>query len=323
MGSLWSDSDDHEVAAPLIGRARADVAVIGAGITGLTAALLLQRAGASVVLLERNGVASGTTGNTTAKVTVLHGLMYAELVERRGEEVARKYLEANLRGVQTVSELAANMSDAVELMRLPTFTYTEEGPRSADVQAEAETLSRLGQPATASAETGLPFPVATAVRVDDQFAIHPVRYCLGLRQALIDAGGVIHEHTNAIDIDEAAACLVRTDQGELEAEWVIVATLIPFVNDGWYAAKAEASRSYALLAHVDDGAADIGGMYLSADSPTRTLRPTPVDAATALVIGGESHRTGEESDTHARFDAIERWAREHFPIQQISHRWSS
>ena len=323
MGSIWLEADDHEAAPPLVGRARAEVAVVGAGITGLTAALWLQRAGASVTVLDRHGIASRTTGNTTAKVTVLHGLMYAELVGGRGEEVAGKYLAANLQAMRTVSELAAEMPDASELMRLPAYTYTLHEGGVADVQAEADALTRLGQAPTATSETGLPYPVAAAVRLDDQLAIHPVRYCLGLRRAFLDAGGAIHERTNAIDVEDGAPCIVRTDHGELAADWVIVATLIPFTNHGWYAAKAEPSRSYAVLAHVGEQAADIGGMYLSADEPTRTLRPTPVGAETALVLGGEGHPTGGEPNTLARYEAIERWANDHFPVQHISHRWSA
>ncbi|MBA2327817.1 MAG: FAD-dependent oxidoreductase [Actinobacteria bacterium] len=323
MNSFWLDVEEGEPTAPLVGRARADVAVIGAGITGLTTALLLQRAGASVALVDRHRIASRTTGHTTAKVTVLHGLMYAQLVEQRGEEPATEYLTANLRAMALVSELAAEIPDGGELMRLPAYTYTQQTDRVTDVQAEAETLVRLGQPATVTSDTGLPYPIAAAVQLDDQLAIHPVRYCLGLRQAFVAAGGAIYEHTNAVDVEDGAPCLVRTEHGELEADWVVVATLIPFLNDGWYAAKAEPSRSYAVLAHVGDEPADIGGMYLSADQPTRTLRPTPVDSGMALVLGGEGHRTGEENDTRLRYEAIERWASEHFPVQRVSHRWSA
>jgi glycine/D-amino acid oxidase-like deaminating enzyme/nitrite reductase/ring-hydroxylating ferredoxin subunit len=319
--SYWLDLE-HEAFPPLSGRARADVVVIGAGITGLTTAVLLQRSGLSVTLIERHKIASRTTGNTTAKVTILHGLTYADLAGR-SEESARKYLAANLEGLNVVADLADTMPGRADLSELSAYTYTETGEQAANIEAEVEALQGLGQAVTLTTETGLPYPIAQAVRVDQQFTIHPVKYCLGLADAFLAAGGTIHEHTGAVDVDDGPPCVVSTESGHLEADWVVLATLIPFLNDGWYSAKAEPSRSYALLAHVAEAGADIGGMYLSADPITRTLRPTSTAEGTALIIGGEGHRTGEVTDTLARYDALEQWANERFPVEHISHRWSA
>ncbi|HSN88436.1 MAG TPA: FAD-dependent oxidoreductase, partial [Thermoanaerobaculia bacterium] len=63
--SLWLDTRETPVCSPLTGDAHVDVAVVGAGITGLTAARLLVEAGRTVAVLDQDRVGSGTTGRTT------------------------------------------------------------------------------------------------------------------------------------------------------------------------------------------------------------------------------------------------------------------
>src|SRR3954451_23569229 len=93
--SLWEGTSPATAYAPLVGRGSVDVCIVGGGITGLTTAYLLAKSGVSVALLEARAIALGTTGNTTAKVTALHGLTYADLIKNHGEVAARVYADAN------------------------------------------------------------------------------------------------------------------------------------------------------------------------------------------------------------------------------------
>jgi glycerol-3-phosphate dehydrogenase len=74
--SLWIETSDGPPRPPLARDLNVDVAVIGAGITGATTALLLKQGGATVAVLEAGRVCEGTTGYTTAKLTSLHGTAY-------------------------------------------------------------------------------------------------------------------------------------------------------------------------------------------------------------------------------------------------------
>lgn len=111
--SLWMATTPQTTYPPASGDISVDVAVIGGGITGLTAALLLTRAGASVALVEAKRVASGVTGYTTAKVTSLHGLAYAEIIKGHGQDKARRYGEAAQAAIQQVSDLVPQRWDRV------------------------------------------------------------------------------------------------------------------------------------------------------------------------------------------------------------------
>ena len=132
---------------PLHGDLIADVVVVGAGISGLTTAVLFQRTGPDVVVIDMHRVASGTTGHTTGKVTSQHGLCYVRLAAEHGEETARMYGEANEAGVAMVAELAAEVSAACDLTRAPAYVYTTDDERVGDIEREASIAARVGLPA--------------------------------------------------------------------------------------------------------------------------------------------------------------------------------
>ena len=315
--SLWVATTDAGDFPTLAGDDRADVVVVGAGITGLTTARLLVEDGRSVIVVDAGPVCAGATGYTTAKITSLHGLAYGDITDRFDEDRARLYGQANEAAIAEVARLVE--LDAIEcgLERRAHVVYTTD-PSTADaVHREAELASRLGLPASSSLPAELPFDVVAAVRFEDQAQFHPRAYCLGLARAITEAGGRIFTHTRARHIDGDGRAVV-TDHGELRGDVaVVVATHLPIKEMGAYFARAEAWRSYALAVTVDGERPH--DMYISVDSPTRSLRT----AGDHLIVGGEGHKVGDAHDTTEHYRNLETWAREHFAVASVDHRWSA
>lgn len=321
--SLWEGTSPATAYPPLDGTVEAEVAVIGGGITGLTTAYLLAGDGVRVVLLEARGIAAGTTGHTTAKVTSLHGLTYAALAEDKGWDVASAYAAANQAGVDLVGRIASSEGIACDIRRLPAYTYTESDDRVADIEAEVAAAQRLGLPGRFATDVSLPYPVRAAIGFDDQLLFHPRLYCLGLAEAFIARGGRIFEQSRATAIDSIGGRhAVSTQSGTVTADWVIQATLLPFDDPGGLFAKTHPSRSYALAAEVDGPLPD--GMFLGIDDPGRSVRPHQLaDGRRFLVIGGEEHKTGQDRRADERFEVLEAWARERFGLDRLDYRWSA
>jgi len=304
------------------GDMEADVVVVGAGIAGLTAAALLKGDGRRVVVVEAGRVCSGVTAYTTAKLTVLHGLVFDDLVSAFGEEGAGKYANANLAGMATVADLAVRHAIDCDLERRPAYTYTTDPAMVDKLTAEVAAAQGLGLAAGLTTDTDLPYPVEAAIRIDDQAQFHPRKYCLGLAAAIDGDGSVVFERTRALSIDEDGdRCTVETDHGTIIADFVIQATHLPFSDKGGFFARTSPMRSYALSARLEGPVPQ--GMYLSVDTPSRSVRSARADGEEVVILGGEGHKVGQDPDTRERHAALEAWAREQFAIRSIDYRWSA
>lgn len=296
-----------------------DVAVVGAGITGLTTALLLQREGARVALVEAGGVCSGVTAYTTGKVTSLHGLTYGPLRETFGEETARVYGEANEAAIAQVEALVDELGIECNWERRPNYTYTTDEKTLPEVEREVEAAQEAGLPASFTTETELPFAVLGAVRFENQAQFHARKYGLGLAEAFRVAGGQVFEQSRVVDVDTSEGRCTAENGGTVEAEHIVLATQIPILDRGGFFAKTHPSRSYLMAFETESEALE--GMYISKGGNSWTLRGA--EGGRYLIIGGQAHKTGQEPDTPARYAAIERWAREHFGVGRAAYRWSA
>jgi glycine/D-amino acid oxidase-like deaminating enzyme/nitrite reductase/ring-hydroxylating ferredoxin subunit len=309
LRSLWFEDRDAVVRPPLDRDIGADVVVVGAGIVGLTTALLMEQEGLSVAVLEMRRVAAGATGHNTAKLSSLHGLTYTKLAKSLGHESARAYGEANEAGIARVFELATALGIDCDLRRKPNHTYAEGAYDLDAVREEAALAAELGLPASYVDELDLPFPVAGAVRFDEQAEFHPVRYADGIAAAL---RGPVYEGTTVTGIGSGG---VETAAGRrVSADHVVVATHLSFLDRGLYFARCHPERSYVVAGRV---AGAPGGMYLSTESPAHSIRAH----GDWLLVGGESHKTGQ-ADASERYERLSEWARERFGLEP-ELRWAT
>ncbi len=319
--SLWVATTPATSYPPLDPPLDVDVAVVGGGITGLTTAYLLQRDGMSVAVLEAGRVAAGTTGFTTAKMTSLHTLTYAELIARHGEDKARQYGAANEAAIAQAEAIVDELRIDCDWERRTAYTYTVDPGQVGRIEAEVDAAVRLGLPASLVTDTPLPYPVAAAVRFDHQAQLHPRRYVLALAEAVAAAGGRVLEQTRAVAVHEGGERVrVDTERGAVTAGAVVVATLLPFTDLGGFFAKTHPNRSYALAVRIDGEAPD--GMFISVDEPTRSIRPAVIDGAPGLVLAGGGHKTGH-GDPARQYAELETWARSTFPVRDVAYRWSA
>lgn len=262
---------------PLRGDLRTDVLVIGGGLAGLLCAYELTRAGIRCVVTEAERLCGGVTKNTTAKLTVQHGLIYHKLLKEFGLERTRAYLDANQAALERLREICLDFPCDFE--EKSNYVYALDNQKKLDQEMVA--LERLGCSAVLVSETALPFPVAGAVRFDHQAQFHPLKFVGGIMDSLH-----IYEHTRVLEVRTGEAV---TETGTIQADHIIVATHFPFLNKfGCYWLKLYQSRSYVLAL---EGGPDMDGMYV--DESGKGLSFRNYDGL--LLLGGGAHRTGSKA----------------------------
>jgi glycine/D-amino acid oxidase-like deaminating enzyme/nitrite reductase/ring-hydroxylating ferredoxin subunit len=296
-----------------------DVCVIGAGITGITAAVLLEQAGRRVAVVEGHQVGDGVTGYTTAKVSVLQQTLLQQVRSKFGDDGLQAYADANKAGLDLIARLVVERDIDCDFRRRPSVTYTEREEEVSTIEDEFEAAQAVGLDARLDSEVDLPWDVAAAVVVENQAEFHPRRYLHALAGGL---AGPIFERTWATGVHDGDRCVVRTDGGgEIRAQDVIVATHYPFLDRGLFFARLSPERSYAIGVRVRGEVPH--GMFISAESPTRSVRSHPVAGGEILIVGGEGHKTGQEADERERYARLEAFARERFDVESIEYRWSA
>jgi glycine/D-amino acid oxidase-like deaminating enzyme/nitrite reductase/ring-hydroxylating ferredoxin subunit len=320
--SVWVDTGPQQPALPQLEEpVDADVAVLGGGITGITTALLLKEAGLRVVLLEANRVGCGVTGFTTAKVSSQHGMIYERLRSRFGADGARTYGAANEAALAWIAGRVEQDSIDCDFRRRASYAYLSQGGDRGQAEQEAEAALQAGLPASLVDTTPLPYPVEAAVRFDDQAEFHVRKYLLALAAQLPGDGCEVYEHSHAVEVDTDERCVVKTPGGRVSADRVVVATHYPFLYRSLAFARVQQQRSYALLCRIAGTPPE--GMFISGDSPTRSVRAVSVDGEELLLVGGEGHTTGEGGDTEERYRTLEYFAREHWDVESVEYRWSA
>ena len=302
MESIWHKTIQLPQFPQLDGDVSTDVLVIGGGMAGLLCAYQLKKAGVDCVVAERKRIASGITGNTTAKVTCQHGLIYSKLAKKYGLEAAGLYLKAN---EQSLSEYRALCADIpCDFEEQSHTVYSRQDLHA--LEEELAILSKLNYPAELAGGLPLPFPTIGGIRFPRQAQFHPLKFLSGIVGNL-----TIYENTSVQSLSKTEAV---TEHGRIHANAVVAATHFPFLNKhGSYFLKLYQQRSYVLALK---NAPIPEGMYLDAQENGLSFRSWGDN----LLLGGGGHRTGKKGGGWAELEAF---AREHYPDANIVSRWAT
>ncbi len=321
--SYWIATSPETGFPPLDGDGRVDVTVIGGGIAGITTAFLLKKAGLTVALIDAYRIATGTTGYTTAKITSLHRLIYADLIDRFGEERARQYAGANQAAIETIASLVREYDIPCSFEHKPAYTYAESEESRDLVAAEADAARSLGLPATFTEDVPLPGRAHGAVVLEGQAQFHPRNYLLLLAGHLLGEGSYVFEMTRAVGLEEQpGGVTVKTNRGLLSSDYAVLATHYPIYDrPGAYFARMQPSRSYALALRIDEPFPN--GIFINAGGPVHSWRSQPAGDGELVIVTGAAHDTGTVTDTKAHYRSLEAYARSVYPVGSVDYHWSA
>ena len=314
--TYWNETAEVPSFPRLSGDIDVDVAIIGGGIVGISAARLLKDDGLRVAVIEARRVGQQVTGKSTAKMSSQHGIHYQTMVQKFDEERARLYAEAQETGIRRISELAARYGIDADIEPMPAYVYTQDESYVSQIEKEVEVAQRLGLPAhLVRGEIGLPFEVLAAMRWDNQAQFHPVKYVAGLAATIPGDGSHVFEGSRAVDYEPTR---VVTDTGTVTARHVVMATHLPLGQVGMYYSMAYPHTEGVI-------AAPIGrvpqGMYKNAEKPGRSIRTHRHNGQTWGIAAGTHFKPGHPDEEQESMRSIEGWLREHFDAGEVQYRW--
>ena len=281
---------------------KTDVLILGGGLAGLLCAYKLEQAGVSYALIEADRIMHGVSGNTTAKATSQHGLIYSKLTKKFGADTARAYWHANEEALANLKKLALDTDCDWE--EKDNYIYSIDLPQK--LEQEMESLRQAQIPASWSSAPKLPFSCAGAIRFSGQGQFHPLKLAAAVSKNLH-----IYENTRAVAFDGNS---IRTEHRTIQAEKIIVATHFPIFNKhGGFFLKQYQQRSYVLAL---ENAGQVDGMYLDAAENGLSFR----NWGKYLLLGGGGHRTGKKGGAWAE---LEQAARKYYPNSREVSRWAT
>ena len=324
--SIWHTTASFPDFSALQHDAQADVCVIGGGIAGLTTAYLLSKQQKKVILIDAFMLGAGETGRTTAHFFPPDE-WYAAIEDSFGADHAALIANSFSSAIDTVESIIATEQIDCAFRRVDGYLYAPSASLHQDIEKECDAARRAGVTVEKLEQIPeIPFVTGPCIKFSNQAQFHPLDYLKGLANAIVRNGGIIHCHTRALKIeDHDTYQTISTHQGKIDAQAVVVATNTPFNDKVVIHTKQAAYRTYVIGICIPKGSIPPILIWDTGD-PYYYIRLELPDAERdydILIVGGRDHKVGQEPHPTDRYDEIEQWVRERFPMaQSVEYRWS-
>lgn len=307
---------------------KVDVVVVGGGITGITTAYLLKKAGRKVALLERDRCAHVDTGHTTAHITYVTDIRLRKLVKDFGKDHARAAWDAGQAAMDRIATIIDDEGIECEFGRVPGYLHAPWKQAGAKDSAQLKEDARLAQELGFDARfvEAVPFVQRPGVRFANQAKFHPLRYLAGLVQRIPGRGSHVFEHSEAEEFSDDPQG-VRARGHEVRCDYLVLATHVPLMGKTNLASatlfqtKMASYSSYAVGARVPKGTIP-EALYWDTADPYHYLRVDEHPRNDYLIFGGEDHKTGQESDSDECFARLEETLASFVPEAVVHSRWT-
>ena len=323
--SIWQDSIAEKTNASDAPTADTsgvyDCLIVGAGITGITTGLLLQRAGLKCVIAEAEHVGFGTTGGTSAHLNTFFDATYPEVESDFGKEAAALLAQAGLESMQIIRNFVRELNIDCDLESKSAWLYSEDDKQAKQLNEILEASKRAGIAVEEVDQSVVPVPFESVICFADQGQFHPLKYVQGLLAEFAALGGVLLEHTRIRESSlEENVYVAKSDSVAIRAKKLFYATHVP-PGINLMSMRNAPYRSYVLGLKLKDGNYPEGLAY-DMQEPYHYFRTHVIDGQNYLIVGGEDHKTGH-GDPELAFENLEQYARQYYEVASVDYRWSA
>ncbi len=293
-GTFWQKSEKIAYNGRLQGDIETEVAIVGGGMTGLTTALQLSRAGIPSVVLEKFEVGSGTTGQSSAHLSNLWDGDYSTVIDKFGLDVAIELYRSMNKGISFIQAHASNLA---EFERLPGYYFLSRDTEGRDaLEKERQALNKMKVPHRCMKD---PLFNQIALKIDRQGAFDPVAYLRDLASLYLQNGGKIFTHSS---VDNFEGTTLVTATGQVKAKKIVWATHTPLGLNPILQSVVSPVRSFITIYRVKKPIPK--ALFWDTADPYRYIRPYKSDM---VIIGGEDVPTGEPHEDRESYEDLENY----------------
>jgi glycine/D-amino acid oxidase-like deaminating enzyme/nitrite reductase/ring-hydroxylating ferredoxin subunit len=325
--SYWHASSKLPVFPSLSNDLEVDVVVVGAGLTGITAAHLLKKEGKKVALIERHRCAGAETGQTTAHLTYVTDQRLHHLVKVFGKDAAKAFWEAGMAAIDQISAIVQSARMDCEFKWAPGYLHgrlTGSDPKDRELlEKDMECAAHVG--IDARWVDSVPYALQPGIKFPNQAKFHPLKYLAPLLTGIAGNGSYVFENTEMTEV-ESKPLTVRAGRFKIHCEYLMIATHTPLLGKTAVAAgtlfqsKLALYTSYVLGATIPRGLLP-EALFWDTSDPYYYLRIDRRPASDYAIFGGADCKTGQEENTEQVFQRLEETLHRSMPEARVQHRW--
>lgn len=299
-----------------------NVLIVGAGITGVTTALMLQNQGLDCLLIDTNNVGAGTTSGTSAHLNTFLDATYPEIESDFSEEAANLVAKAAKEAISIIKNNINELDIDADFEEKKAYLYAEDERQQKELSEIYEASKRAGvNIQDVGKDAPLPMPFLNALMFDGQAQFHPIKYISGLLKEFIRKGGEVLEQTAFRSSKIENDChLVQFGDSEIFAEHLVFATHIP-PGINLFNFSCAPYRSYVVGAELKTNDYP-DSLWYDMQEPYHYWRTHKIDGKQILLVGGEDHKTGQGNPAEA-LQSLKDYVSNYFEVEQFSFEWSS
>ena len=302
-----------------------DVLIVGGGISGITTAYCLTQRGIKPVVIEAETLCSGTTGNTTGKLTIQHSVIYSNLMEKYGIDAAKEFAASQSKALRFAAETVQKYGMDCQMADSTAYIFAASANNEKDMLLmEYEAAKRLEIPAQWVAKPPFPKGSKALLGFSNQAVFHPVRYVQGLADAAVASGATIYTKTKAIRVEDGDIKTVILENGSsIRCRHLVQATQYPiFDGPNVFFTKLYARRDHGIAVEASGNWPD--GSYINIGEPTRSIRTHVENGKRILIVVGESYFPGrDEKDTGDHYQHLIDFADQVAGVKKVLAKWSA
>jgi len=320
--SLWQDSvETYQPGNEVNLSTLYDVVIAGGGITGITTALLLQKAGMNCLVLEAHNLCYGTTGGTTAHINTLIDVPFSTIEKKFSKEHAKLVANSLKEAVNEIQENIKKYKIDCEFKTATATLFAQDDKQKDELEKISKATAEAGIKNKFIDKISIPIPFIKAMEVSGQAKFNPVHYVYRLAEQFEKAGGTILQQCRVLNADENENVSIETAKGKYTARYLVYATHIPpGVNLLHF--RCVPYRSYAMAVTLKDNSYP-GDLVYDMYDPYHYYRSQDMEGKKYLIAGGYDHKTAHEDNQEYCFLKLESHIRKYFDVDEVVYKWSS